>query len=280
MELLVKHLLLIVSIIILSVFSVYLFIHKQHVSPKFDQAKSYPYQDYYHRIVSEIVELHTVANQNRPENLKQQNAKLTGNEFDVMQYFSAFKHLKVREGFVLDYVYYNYGGGGNPVFYVRSNADPKFLSTIEYGEYLKKKQRPNENKKDWELILDNKDYLQYFQTDDTPQGFFDLSVFYIIGGQFYLYWHSNYNDTQIILSQQDILNIPVNRIGKILPKALKINLEPVIIMENEKVTVSLVTFSNWAGFSKEPFVFERSYPHKLLEKTRKILLKYSCGIVF
>ena len=50
-------------------------------------------------------------------------------------------------------------------------------------------------------------YLDYVQTDDTPESYFQLAVLSMMGSQFYLYWHANYNDSQIICDKVDVTDI-------------------------------------------------------------------------
>jgi hypothetical protein len=54
-----------------------------------------------------------------PEAFKSPDARKTGDEFDVMQYFKVLDHLSMEPGCVLDYFYVNFGGGGRPVLYAR-----------------------------------------------------------------------------------------------------------------------------------------------------------------
>ena len=43
-------------------------------------------------------------------------------------------------------------------------------------------------------------YLDYVQTDGSEEGFFQLALLTLMGDQFYLWWHANYNDQQIMAS--------------------------------------------------------------------------------
>jgi len=110
-----------------------------------------------------------------PANFQTENPVKTGSEFDVMQYFRVLDHLSMQPGYVLDYVYRYDGMGGYPVLYVRPAGQPPYATEADLA-----------------AGGDSTGYLDFVQTDDTPESYFQFVVLATMGSQFYLFWHANY----------------------------------------------------------------------------------------
>jgi hypothetical protein len=59
-----------------------------------------------------------------------------------------------------------------------------------------------------------------------------------------------------------------------------IDLPPTVKMEEDKITVRLVTFSKWGGIYENIFVLDKDDPANLLDIKSEILIPYDCGIMF
>jgi hypothetical protein len=116
--------------------------------------------------------------------------KKRGDELDVDQYLDVLTHLSIREGYVLDYIYQIDSLGGYPLLYARPVDQAPYVSTADKPENT-----------EWP------DYLEYLDVEDAEQGYFEYVVMDIMADQFYLYWHANYNDTQIVCNRQQIYEI-------------------------------------------------------------------------
>ena len=79
---------------------------------------------------------------------------------------------------------------GEPYLYARKIYSKPFNNLSEFYDSY------NLNSKN---IRDS--YLTHVLTDDTPESYFEFITLYIIGEQFYLFWHVNYNDCIIIYDQ-------------------------------------------------------------------------------
>ncbi len=115
-----------------------------------------------------------------PEHLLVENAQRDGSEFDPNLYFTVLTHLSMSPGYVLDYVYHYDGMGGRPVLYARPEGLALYRSYEEFAA----------------SSLEADAYLKAVVVDGTPESYFELVVLSIMGGQFYLDWHANYNDTR------------------------------------------------------------------------------------
>jgi len=196
----------------------------------------------------------------------------TGGEFDVMQYFSVLDHLSMQPDYVLDYVYHYDGMGGYPVLYARPASQPPYASEA-----------------DLTASGGGTSYLDSVTTDDTPAGFFQFVVLAMMGNQFYLSWHANYNDSLIVCDKAGVTGILASLNGdfgyriSLIPRlraALLTDIGPVVNIGGQTVEVRLVTFTRWGGFYMETFTLNRSMPHTIQDVQVKNLVPYECGIMF
>jgi len=180
----------------------------------------------------------------------------TGEEFDVNEFFSVLEHLSMVPGYVLDYDYAYYKDLGFPHLYARESDK----ADSEYP-----------------------DYMNYIRTDGTEDSFFELVVLRIMGGQFYLWWHANFDDLTIICNSdglEDILTTPDEMDQTIPPEvqqeARELELEPSVEFENDTVTVQVVVFTKWGGFMQQTYAITRDFPHNMLRTEEEILVPYYC----
>lgn len=207
-----------------------------------------------------------------PEHLSNTGIK-QGDELDVNQYFDVLTHISMQDGYALDYVYQNDDLGGYPLLYPRPVDQVPYASTTDIPENT-----------EWP------DFQEYVDIEDTERGYFDYVVLDIMANQFYLFWHANYNDRQIVCNRQQVNDIVQqvssgdfgNAMG--LPaqtkaRAIK-DVEPVVRLTGDVATVELITFTKWGGFYRETYTVSREVPHEILEIKQENLVPYDCGILF
>jgi hypothetical protein len=205
-------------------------------------------------------------------------------DFDVNQYFSIFPHLKLEKGLQMDYAYDLSGMGGFPIIYTAPQGTPAFPSFQEYVDYAAKNApdpssyKPDEHKDD---------YLAHIQVDDSPEGYFQFLLMNIIGDQFYLVWHANYNDTVILCDASDMEEVAKEMAGfnlafpkEINSKIKTIDFSPTVKVGETTVFIRLVQFSKWYGFRETEYSIGRKFPHQVAAKPYKSLVEYDCGIKF
>jgi hypothetical protein len=124
--------------------------------------------------------------------------------------------------------------------------------------------------------------------DGTEEGFFEYIVLQVLGGQFYLWWHANYNDTRIICDPNEIDDI-VQEMGNwisgelpldIVENARGLDYRPVIELKKDTVDVSIMIFTKWGGFKRLTFTVNREYPHTIVNVQGEVILEYECGVMF
>ncbi len=207
-----------------------------------------------------------------PDNFQEHNPVKNGDEFDVMQYFTVLDHLSMKPGYALDYVYHYDGMGGSPILYVRSAGQSPYASESELT-----------------AAGDAPNYLDYIQTDDTPEGFFQFVLLTLMGDQFYQFWHSNYGDVQIVCEKIDVNDIVTSLDGNFgyrisipsrIRAALLKNVGPTVNIGTQSIEVKLVTFTRWGGFFEETYTISRSLPNVIQDYQEKNLVPYDCGVMF
>ncbi len=210
-----------------------------------------------------------------PKHLKQEDAVRDGSEFDPNVYFTVLTHLSMEPGYVLDYVYYYDGMGGLPMLYARPADQAPYEN---YSAYSAAVGAPTQQRSS---------YLDRVRADGTPESFFELVALRIQGGQFYLFWHANYNDTQLVCDRAQLEKLiarledsDLTMPDDVVRPARKLDYTPIVELQGETVRVRVVTFSKWGGFAEEVYTLRREYPHTMLDVQRKTLVPYDCRIQF
>jgi hypothetical protein len=204
-----------------------------------------------------------------PKHFQEDNPVRTRDEFDANRYFEVLDHLSMEPGYTLDYVYQFDGLGGYPVLYARPLDAAPFATFSDYSQAA-----PD-------------DYLDHVQTDDTEEGFFQLAVLRVMGGQFYLYWHAAYFDHEVVAdaaSLEALITETEEFCGEWESQARRqaraLAVAPHVETTADQVTVKAVVFSKWRGFSSRSYTFARSIPHQLLDSAEEVLAEYECNVVF
>jgi hypothetical protein len=224
-----------------------------------------------------------------PEHLKIFSCNKTGTEFDINTYFTVLTHLSMEEGYVLDYVYLYDFIGGRPIIYVRQESQEPYKNFEEY--YQDAEELEIKDSYDFvSLIMYGEPgvFENKIRIDGTKEGFFEYVVLQMLGGQFYLWWHANYDDAKIICDPNRIDDI-VKEIRKwgvsqlsqdIIQQARGFDYEPRVEFNDDKVDVSLIFFTKWGGFIGITFTINREYPHTIIYIKTEVLLEYECGMTF
>lgn len=207
-----------------------------------------------------------------PDHLMETGIK-QGDEFDANQYFNALTHLNMSQGYALDYVYQNDDLGAYPLLYPRPVEQAPYLSIDDVPQDLR-----------------SVDFHDYLDVDDTEQGYFELVVMDIMASQFYLSWHANYNDTEIVCNREEVDDIvagvssgdfgyAMGPVAQTRARLMK-NIEPSVSLNGDVATVQFITFTKWGGFYRETYTINRSFPHTIIDVTQQNLVPYDCGVMF
>lgn len=237
-----------------------------------------------------------------PEHLQEKDCQRNGQEFDPQSYFSVLTHISMREGYTLDYLYHHRDGwGSEPFLYVRRTGAQPFRTFQEWVQW--EQQEDEESARlmangtvESAIMLDavrtatrNRMLLPYLTADGTPDSFFELVVLLRLAGQFYLSWHANYNDLEVIASathvEQVITGMTSGHFGARFSKeqasaARSLDVVPSVEVGTNEASVTYVTFSKWGGFLRTKETFRRSAPHRIVSRRVVYAVKYDCGVMY
>lgn len=207
-----------------------------------------------------------------PQSLRETGVK-QGGEFNISEYFEAFTHISMEEGYELEYVYQLDSLGAYPILYAYPVDQPPYLSMTDVpaGAELG-------------------DYLDHVSIGDTEQGYFEFVAMSVMAGQFYLEWHANYNDTEIVCSDDDVdsiikdlkvgnFGIPFDASQQVKAQTMR-DIEPLVKLTDKTAVVEIITFTKWGGFYRQTYTINRSFPHTILDVKYEIVVEYDCGIMF
>jgi hypothetical protein len=231
------------------------------------------------------------------------NKSFTPEYHNVNGYFSVLNHLSIKPGVILDLVFYgDYDSDGNfiygpadpfPRIYARPVNQKPYASYYEFGKAIPEFSYPNES------IIPLLDlqaayyyYLNSVRTDNTSDGFFQMVLLGILGGQFNDQMRDWYDDTIVMCNQADIdlaaaetkkygeenhfdLTLP----DQVVQDAHKQSMEPIVDLGKDTATVRIVTFSKWSGFIETRYELTRAFPHQLVGEWQQSLVPYDCGVI-
>jgi hypothetical protein len=221
----------------------------------------------------QVDEIRRLLPEETPQHLLEPGAARQGNEFDIMRVFSVLRHIWPPPGEIIDYVYWFHGNGASPLLYLRGQEDSAFSSSQEIFELH-------------QLIVSGDDVYDNLYSDGTPEAFFELVLFRIMGRKFYLYWHDNYETATVLCSPRGIEGIFLKESDFFVPPlklkehALALNPCPIIRDANGSVFAHVLVFTPWGGFIRDSFRITKDYPHRFRHRRYSVVLPYECGIVF
>jgi hypothetical protein len=227
-------------------------------------------------VISDCPEIVTAVRNIQPTRIPQvllETGTKQGDEFDTNDYFKVLTHISMQKDYSLDYVYQVDGLGAYPVLYALPDGQAPYTSFSEVPENT-------------QLA----DFREHLDVEDVEQGYFESVVILIMAGQFYLEWHANYNDTQIVCNREDvngiISDINAGDFGykfdisqQTKARAMK-NIEPLVELTRNTAKVDVLLFTKWGGFFRRTYTIDRAFPHTIIDVKEDILVPYDCGIMF
>ncbi|QRN82847.1 hypothetical protein JR338_10545 [Chloroflexota bacterium] len=202
-------------------------------------------------------------------------------DFDPNELLEYLPHLHLKPGYTLDYVYFEGAISGEPFLYVRRITDPPLDNAWAYldqSEECEQGANPTACH-----------YWYFIETDGSEEGYFELVLLKMMGGQFYLFWHSCYDDVEIVASEERLIEL-VNSIGRDdssieltetqKREALKIDPTPQITFGPGRVKVRVVWFTHWGGFTETIYTISTHSLTKIIPSFSRALVKYDCGIIY
>jgi len=229
-----------------------------------------------------------------PEHFMNGETARQAGDLDVNAYFKVLTHLRVEPGYVLDYVYDHGGIGGAPIIYARPEIQPAYASFAELVAALAAAYPDagyRDGSKDFLAGLHAQDYLDHVQADSTPEGYLQLALLRLLGDQFYLYWHANYNDMAVVCDSEALDEALAKAVefwhrGQpsvmwIRSQASAIDLRPTVhLLDDGTAAVRLVSFSKWGGLREMSCTLSQTPPHDFSDWESRTLVDYHCGVLY
>lgn len=216
-----------------------------------------------------------------PEHFLYIDVPVDENIFDPNELLDILDRLQLKPGYLLDFIYYEDGSQGLPYLYARQDEAPSFQTIEDYSEAFEQCDQPGS------VILCN--HMDAILTDGTEAGFFQWVVLHLMGDQFYLFWHALYHDHEIIASQETLTDLveslaetqhgePLS--PELKDQALAINPAPVVMIDEDKVSIRVIVFTKWGGFYEAIYELSANAPHQLINLEMKNLVPYDINIMF
>jgi hypothetical protein len=206
-----------------------------------------------------------------PQSLEKTGVK-SADAFDANSYFKVLTHISMQDGYALDYVYQVDGLGAYPLLYARP-VD----------------QTPYASMEDVPANTDLGNFRDHLVIEDVEDGYFEYALMDMLAGQFYLVWHANYNDTEIVCNREAadaiVEGLNAGNFGMAMDAKQKAqvramtNIEPAVKLTSDSAIVEIVTFTKWGGFFLRTYTIGRAFPHTV-EMKEENLVEYDCGIMF
>jgi hypothetical protein len=227
-------------------------------------------------VISNCAEIVTAVGNLQPGEVPQQlfdTGIKRGDEFDANQYFDVLSHISMQEGYALDYVYQNDGLGGLPLLYARPTDLAPYTSIADVPR-----------------TMQVSDFREYLEIEDVEEGYFEYVVLDIMARQFYLFWHANYNDTEIVCNRDEVNDIvagvssgdfgyAMNLAEQAKARAMR-NIEPSVRLTGDVAIVEVITFTKWGGFYRFTYTISRGLPHTVIDVKQENIVPYDCGVMF
>jgi hypothetical protein len=224
-----------------------------------------------------------------PANLVPATGQKNGSEFDVNKIFSVLTHLSMQEGYVLDYVFLSDGAQGGPILYVRPVGTTPFKTYDEYKQATHEFPRPDYNLTLVWLVKGaaTTTFGNKITTDGTKEGYYEYALLQTLANQFYLLGNARVNDKMVVADSSELEAI-LTKIensknwakidGTFKKSARALKLQPVVEVADAGISIQLVMFSKWGGFSTLSMVINREYPYMVTNNALETVLNYNCGL--
>jgi hypothetical protein len=134
------------------------------------------------------------------------------------------------------------------------------------------------------------DFREFLDVEDVEQGYFEYVVLDIMANQFYLFWHANYNDTEIVCNREEVNDIVTSVSSGDFGNAMDLaaqtkartmrNIEPSVRLTGDVANVEVITFTKWGGFYRFTYTISRGFPHMVIDVKQENIVPYDCGVMF
>lgn len=179
---------------------------------------------------------------------------------DFNRFLECFPCLKMKPGYVLDYIFDLKPWESKIYLYARKKENVPFLTTKQYLSHYKE---------------DNYDFIDKMDVSFTAEGLFDLTLFIMMIRTVYLWDHGNYNYKTFLYTPEKTV---LFRKAEYYQDLLKIYQLPYYVFDKDKYSIAMLTQSEWGGVFLTTVSFDKNLKDIAIEE--KNLIEYDCGILF
>ncbi len=105
-----------------------------------------------------------------------------------------------------------------------------------------------------------------------------------MGGQFYLFWHSQEMDSRVIATRESLdtaLDTVIDLMdGTQMEQARAVDPTPVVTFAGDVATLEILVFTRWGGLYRHIYTIERIFPQRILDVQVQTVAECDCGITF
>lgn len=196
--------------------------------------------------------------------------------FDVQRWFEVFHLGRTEPGWRLDYVFDHRGNGGAPLLYGRRENETPLENADEF-------------QRRFPYHLAKPPWPEHVRFEPSPEGFFQFAWLALVGPQFYLHWHANYGDLELIVAparlEEILATIPVRPAAPFFAASAiseesrqqlrQIDLRPQVNTRGAEATVTTLAFSKWGGFQWRSVAVR---PGEFDRPELEVVVPYQCGV--
>lgn len=179
---------------------------------------------------------------------------------DFNIFLKCFPCLKMKSGYVLDYVFDLKPFVSKIYLYARKKEDLPLLTTKQYLARYKE---------------NNYDFIDKMEIPFTAEGLFDLALFIMMIQTVYLWDHGNYNYKTFLYTPKKTV---LFRNAEYYQDLLKIYQSPYCVFDEDKYSIGMLTQSEWGGVFLTTVSFDKDMKNITFEEEN--LIEYDCGILF
>ncbi|MBI3874807.1 MAG: hypothetical protein HY300_02330 [Verrucomicrobia bacterium] len=198
--------------------------------------------------------------------------------FDANKWFEVFDRVKPDDGWVLDYAWEFTGVGGVPLLYTRRSSDTPLADPQAWREKFKYPEA-------------DAPHLKHLAFEQSAEGAFQFAHFCVETPKFYLHWHSNYRDLELVITRDRLEQIlkpiraeaahprmPTNDVinADDRAKLLALDLRPVVRLSGKNAEVTALSFTQWGGFAL--WRAQLRQPNRFNGARAEELVRYQCNI--
>jgi len=196
--------------------------------------------------------------------------------FNLEIYLRFFNNLSFPKGMACGYAYLDNFLDGNPYLYVLEdsiNLDGYIDKHIPQKNYHNNKRKEQARLTALYKFLNDSTRRAKFNItpEDSQDGYLQYLFFYIMGEQFALKWHSNYDEKFIICSNEGIYKV-IRDYQKSksfdtnideLKNLNLINPEPIIILKTDYCLITWIEINTHFGIHRRTYRISRLTPYKI-----------------